>query len=81
MTIRAAFGNGIIAMGGYVATKAAALSASDITTPSVVEVVPKNNVYLFQMADPYLLVGFTVPNWLGVSHPYKVRKCAPILVK
>lgn len=66
MTIRAAFGNGIIAMGGYVATKAAALSASDITTPSVVEVVPKNNVYLFQMADPYLLVGFTVPNWLGV---------------
>ena len=66
MTIRAAFGNGIIAMGGYIATKAAALSASDITTPSVVEVVPKNNVYLFQMADPYLLVGFTVPNWLGL---------------
>lgn len=66
MTIRAAFGNGIIAVGGYVATKAAALSAADITTPSVVEVVPKNNVYLFQLADPYLLVGFTVPNWLGV---------------
>ena len=66
MTIRAAFGNGAIAMSGYFATKAAALSASDITTPSVVDVVPKNNVYLLQLADPYLLVGFTVPNWLGI---------------
>lgn len=66
MTIRAAIGNGIIATGGYVATKAAALSASNITPPSAVEVVPTTNVYLLQLADPYLLVGFTVPNWLGV---------------
>lgn len=66
MTIRATIGNGLIATGGYVATKAAALSSADITPPSVVEVVPKSNVYLFQLADPYLLVGFTVPNWLGI---------------
>lgn len=66
MTIRAAIGNGIIATGGYVATKAAAISSADITPPSAAEVVPTSNVYLLQLADPYLLVGFTVPNWLGV---------------
>ena len=66
MTIRAAIGNTAIAAGGYVATKAAALSAADITPPSATEVVPVSNVYLFQLADPYLLVGFTVPNWLGI---------------
>lgn len=66
MTIRAIIGNGIIATGGYVATKAAALSAADITTPSTMEVLPPTKVYLFQLADPYLLVGFTVPNWLGI---------------
>ena len=66
MTIRAILGNAMIATGGYVATKAAALSAADITPPSVVEVAPPTSVYLFQLADPYLLVGFTVPNWLGI---------------
>lgn len=66
MTIRAAIGNGIIATGGYVATKAAALSAANVTTPSTVEVLPATKLYLFQLADPYLLVGFTVPNWLGI---------------
>lgn len=66
MTIRATIGNAIIATGGYAATKSAALSSADITPPSVVEVVPASNVYLFQLADPYLLVGFTVPNWLGI---------------
>lgn len=66
MTIRSIIGNGIIATGGYVATKAAALSAADITTPSTMEVLPPTKVYLFQLADPYLLVGFTVPNWLGI---------------
>lgn len=66
MTIRAVFGNAIIATTGYVATKAAALSAADITPPSVVEVVPTTSVYMPQLAETYLLVGFTVPNWLGV---------------
>ena len=66
MTIRAIFGNAMIATGGYVATKAAALSAADITPPSTTEVVPQSSVYLLQLADPYLLVGFTVPNWLGI---------------
>lgn len=66
MTIRAIIGNGIIATGGYVATKAAALSSASITTPSTIEVLPPTKVYLFQLADPYLLVGFTVPNWLGI---------------
>lgn len=66
MTIRSIIGNSIIATGGYVATKAAALSAADITTPSTMEVLPPTKVYLFQLADPYLLVGFTVPNWLGI---------------
>lgn len=66
MTIRAMFGNAMIATGGYVATKAAALSAADITPPSTTEVVPQSSVYLLQLADPYLLVGFTVPNWLGL---------------
>lgn len=66
MTIRAMFGNAMIATGGYVATKAAALSAADITPPSTTEVVPESSAYLLQLADPYLLVGFTVPNWLGI---------------
>lgn len=66
MTIRAILGNAMIATGGYVATKTAALSAADITTPATSEVLPKTSVYLFQLADPYLLVGFTVPNWLGI---------------
>ena len=66
MTIRAILGNAIIATGGYVATKTAALSAADITTPAVIEVAPKTDVYLLQLADPYLLVGFAVPNWLGI---------------
>lgn len=66
MTIRAIFGNAMIATGGYVATKAAALSAADITPPSTTEVVPQSSVYLLQLTDPYLLVGFTVPHWLGI---------------
>lgn len=66
MTIRAAIGNAMIATGGYAATKSAALSSADMTTPSTVEVIPTTSVYLFQLADPYLLVGFTVPNWLGI---------------
>lgn len=66
MTIRATIGNAIIATGGYAATKAAALSSADIKPKSVVEVAPASNAYLLQLADPYLLVGFTVPNWLGV---------------
>lgn len=66
MTIRAMFGNGIIATVGYVATKTAALSTVDTAPPPAIEVVQPANVYLFQLADPYLLVGFTVPNWLGI---------------
>lgn len=66
MSIRAAIGNAIIATGGYAVTKSTALSLADITPRSVVEVVPKSNTYLFQLADPYILVGFTVPNWLGI---------------
>lgn len=66
MSIRATIGNGLIATGGYVATKAAAISSAEITPPSAAEVVPVSNVYLLQLADPYLLVGFTVPNWLGI---------------
>lgn len=66
MTIRATIGNTTIAAVGYVATKAAALSSADITPPSVVEVVPTTSVYMPQLADTYLLVGFTVPNWLGI---------------
>ena len=66
MTIRAILGNAMIATGGYVATKTAALSAADVTTPAVTEVAAKTDVYLLQLADPYLLVGFTVPNWLGI---------------
>lgn len=66
MTIRASIGNAMIATGGYVATRAAALSTADITTPATTEVLPSTNVYLLQLADPYLLVGFTVPNWLGI---------------
>lgn len=66
MTIRAVVGNAMIATGGYVATKAAALSAAEITPPSVVDVVPTTSVYMPQLVDTYLLVGFTVPNWLGI---------------
>lgn len=66
MTIRSIFSNAFIATVGYVGTKSVALSSADITTPAVQEVVPKSNIYLLQLADPYLLVGFTVPNWLGV---------------
>lgn len=65
MTIRASLGNAVIATGGYFATKAAALS-SVTTGSSTVEPAPKASVYLLQLSDPYILVGFTVPNWLGV---------------
>lgn len=66
MTIRATIGNAMIATGGYVATKAAALSTIDASSPAAANVVPTTNGYLLQLADPYLLVGFTVPNWLGI---------------
>lgn len=66
MTIRAFVGNGVIATMGYLATQAAALSTSNITPPTTVNVAQPANIYLFQLSDPYLLVGFTVPNWLGI---------------
>lgn len=69
MTIRASIGNGIIATVGYVATKAAALSSVNTLadgTQSATEVAAPTGVYLLQLSDPYVLVGFTVPNWLGI---------------
>jgi len=67
MSIRATLGNTVIATGGYIATKTAALSSvpeAEVAS-SIKEIVP-NNIYLLQLSDPYLLVGFTVPNWLGI---------------
>lgn len=68
MTIRASIGNGIIATVGYVATKAAALSSVNTLADgtSATEVAAPTGVYLLQLSDPYVLVGFTVPNWLGL---------------
>ncbi|PKH81167.1 hypothetical protein [Psychrobacter sp. 4Bb] len=69
MTIRASIGNGIIATVGYVATKAAALSSVSTLADgaeSATEVSAPTGVYLLQLSDPYVLVGFTVPNWLGL---------------
>lgn len=66
MTIRAMLGNAVVAVGGYAATKAGALSLSNIDAKPITELIPETNVYLLQLADPYLLVGFTVPNWLGI---------------
>lgn len=65
MSIRAMFGNAVIATGGYAATKAAALSDANIIPPTTAEAIP-TNAYLAQLADPYLLVGFTVPHWVGI---------------
>lgn len=66
MTIRAFVGNGVIALMGYMTTGAAALSTSKITPPTTVDVVRPASIYLLQLSEPYLLVGFTVPNWLGI---------------
>lgn len=68
MTIRATIGNAVIATGGYVATKAAALSTTNTLTDSAAstDIAAPTGVYLLQLSDPYVLVGFTVPNWLGI---------------
>ena len=81
MSIRAILGNAMIATGGYVPRpKPAALSAADITPPSTSEVLPASNIYMFQLADPYLLVGFTVPNWLRLVFFVIALICAPLLL-
>ena len=56
MPMKAIVGNAIIATGGYISTKSVALAATSGAVPT----------YYIQLADPYMLVGFTVPNWLGV---------------
>lgn len=60
MSIKTTLGNGVVAIGGYFGAKTAVLASA----------APKADVamsYAAQFNDPYSIVGFVVPNWLGVA--------------
>lgn len=60
MSIKTTLGNTLVALGGYVGSKTAVLANSAPEADVAVS-------YAAQFHTPYSIVGFIVPNWLGVA--------------
>lgn len=59
MSIKAALGNSVVAVGGYIGAKYAVLVSTAPRTDAAIS-------YAAQFNEPYSIVGLVVPNWIGV---------------